>query len=292
MRAIVLVVTLLGLLVAAPANAAQQPHGLYRSYVALGDSYASGPGIPAQTGLPAGCARSDHNYPSLLAKWLRIPRFTDVSCGGARTVDMTAPQQVPGGVNPPQLNALKPDTELVTLMIGGNDIGFGEILQTCGRLAAADPTGNPCQRHYTAGGTDQLAARIAATGPKVAAVLAGIQKRSPRAHVVVVGYLRILPPTGSCFPAVPFAAGDGPYFDGAGRKLNAEIAAQAKKHKASFVNPYAFAKGHDACQPPDRKWVEGLNPTSPAAVMHPNAKGMQAVAAIAVPTVLFGRLYR
>jgi lysophospholipase L1-like esterase len=288
MRVIVLVVTLLGLLVAAPA-AADQQRGLYRSYVALGDSYASGPGIPAQTGLPAGCARSDRNYPALIAKWLRIPSFTDVSCGGARTVDMTTPQQVSGGPNPPQLNALKPDTQLVTLMIGGNDIGFGEILQTCGSLAAKDPTGNPCEKHYTAGGRDQLAARVTAVGPKIAAVINGINKRSPKAHVVVIGYLRILPAKGSCFPIVPFATGDAPYFDGVGKKLNAELAAQARKNRASFVNPYAFASGHDACQAPDRKWVEGLVPTSPAAPMHPNAKGMHAVAVISIPTVLFGR---
>ncbi|MBP2322937.1 lysophospholipase L1-like esterase [Kibdelosporangium banguiense] len=288
MRVIVLVVTLFGLLMAAPA-AADQQHGLYRSYVALGDSYASGPGIPAQTGLPAGCTRSDHNYPSLIAKWLRIPTFTDVSCGGARTVDMTSPQQVSGGTNPPQLNALRADTQLVTLMIGGNDIGFGEILQTCGSLAMKDPNGNPCERHYTAGGKDQLAARVTAVGPKIAAVIKEIHKRSPKAHVVVVGYLRILPAQGSCFPVVPFATGDAPYFDGVGRKLNAELATQARKNKASFVNPYAFASGHDACQAPDRRWVEGLIPASPAAPMHPNAKGMQAVAVLSVPTVLFGR---
>ncbi|CAM3853982.1 SGNH/GDSL hydrolase family protein [Kibdelosporangium persicum] len=290
MRVFVLVVTLLGVLVA-PASA-QPRHVLYSTYVALGDSYASGPGIPNQVGLPAGCARSDQNYPSLIAKWLRVPGFVDVSCGGARTVDMTRPQQVSGGTNPPQLNALRADTELVTLMIGGNDIGFGEILQTCGRLASQDQQGNPCERHYTAGGTDQLAARIAGVGPKISAVLDGIRKRSPRAHVVVVGYLRILPANGTCFPQVPFAAGDVPYFDRTSRKLNAELAARAAKHKASFVNPYPYSYGHDACQAADRKWVEGLFPSSPAAQMHPNAKGMQAVAMLSVPTVLFGRFQR
>jgi lysophospholipase L1-like esterase len=290
MRVIVLIVTLLGLVVAAPASADPAPRSLYRSYVALGDSYASGPGIPDQTGLPAGCARSNHNYPSMIASWLRIPQLTDVSCGGARTVDMTAPQQVSGGVNPPQLNALRPDTELVTLTIGGNDMGFGEVLQTCGRLAASDPTGNPCEQHYQAGGKDELAERINAGAPKVAAVLSSIHQRSPHAQVVVVGYLRIMPATGSCLPAVPFATGDGPYFDHTEQLLNKMLSEQAREHKAAFANPYAFSTGHDACQALDRKWVEGLQPTSPSAPMHPNAKGMQAVAAVSVPAVLFGRL--
>ncbi|ONI84502.1 GDSL family lipase [Actinosynnema sp. ALI-1.44] len=290
MRVFVLVVTLLGLLVA-PA-AAEPPHGLYRSYVALGDSYTAGPGIPNQVGQPAGCARSDQNYPALLAQWLRIPQFTDVSCSGARTVDMTKPQRVSGGTNPPQFNALRADTDLVTVMIGGNDMGFGEILRTCGDLAARDQQGNPCERHYTAGGKDGIAARIAGVGPKLSAVLDGIRKRSPRAHVVVVGYLRILPSSGTCFPQVPLAAGDVPYFDRNSRALNAELGAQAARHQASFVNPYPYSHGHDACQAPDRKWVEGLFPSAPAAQMHPNARGMQAVGILSVPTVLFGRLQR
>nr|WP_042195384.1 SGNH/GDSL hydrolase family protein [Kibdelosporangium sp. MJ126-NF4]CEL21976.1 putative secreted hydrolase [Kibdelosporangium sp. MJ126-NF4]CTQ92756.1 putative secreted hydrolase [Kibdelosporangium sp. MJ126-NF4] len=290
MRVLVLVVTLLGLLVA-PA-AAEPQHGVYRSYVALGDSYASGPGIPNQVGQPAGCARSDQNYPALLAKWLRIPQFTDVTCGGARTVDMTKPQKVSGGTNQPQLNAVRADTELVTLMIGGNDMGFGEIVRTCGQLATHDQQGNPCERQYTSGGTDRIAARITGVGPKISAVLDGIRTRSPRAHVVVVSYLRILPPNGTCFPQVPFAAGDMPYFDRMSRMLNAELAAQAAKHKASIVNPYPYSHGHDACQPPDRKWVEGLFPSAPAAQMHPNARGMQAVAMLSVPAVLFGRFQR
>jgi lysophospholipase L1-like esterase len=289
MRSILLVVTLLlGLFMAAPASA-EPWHGAYRSYVALGDSYTSGPGIPDQTGMPAGCARSNQNYPALLAKWLRVPDFTDVSCGGARTVDMTAPQQVLGGPNPPQLNALRKDTELVTVMIGGNDMGFGEILATCGRLAAGEPLGNPCERHYNEGGTDQIAARIKATGPKVGAVLDGIRKRSPHAHIVLVGYLRLLPPKGSCLPRVPFAQGDGPYFDASARRLNSELSDQARKHRVTYVNPYPFSYGHDACQQPEDKWVEGLTPTSPAATMHPNAKGMKAVAVIALPSVLFRR---
>ncbi|TCO65769.1 SGNH/GDSL hydrolase family protein [Actinocrispum wychmicini] len=286
MRIVVALVALLGLItLATPATAAGSRGG----YVALGDSYASGPGIPDQTGTPAGCARSNHNYPALLASWLRV-KLTDVSCGGAKTTDMTAPQKVTGGVNPPQLTALTKDTQVVTLMIGGNDIGFGEILQTCGRLGASDPTGNPCEKHYQATGKDELAGRVAATAPKIAAVLDGIRKRSPHAHVVVVGYLRILPQTGSCFPAVPFATGDGPYFDSVERLLNTMLADQARRHGAAFVNPYAFSAGHDACQAPDRKWVEGLVPTSPSAPMHPNARGMQTVALVAFPSVLFGLL--
>jgi lysophospholipase L1-like esterase len=182
---------------ATPATAAPA----FTHYVALGDSYASGPFIPDQRTDPVGCLRSTHNYPADLAAALGVPEFVDVSCGGAVTDDMTAPQSVTLGSNPPQFDALTPDTDLVTVTIGGNDIGFVDILTTCATLSVTDPTGNPCQQHYTAGGTDQLSATIAATAPKIAAVLAGIRQRSPQAKVVVVGYLRILPPSGRWCPS-------------------------------------------------------------------------------------------
>jgi len=44
---------------------------------------------------PIGCARSTNNYPALLAAALRVRGFTDVSCGGADTTNMTKSQSVP-----------------------------------------------------------------------------------------------------------------------------------------------------------------------------------------------------
>jgi hypothetical protein len=56
--------------------------------VALGDSYASGPGIPVQRVDPVGCRRSTRNCPARLAAAFGISDYTDVSCGGARTEDI------------------------------------------------------------------------------------------------------------------------------------------------------------------------------------------------------------
>ncbi|MEY9913425.1 hypothetical protein ABIA35_009698 [Catenulispora sp. MAP12-49] len=63
--------------------------------------------------------------------------------------------------------------------IGGNDIGFGDIVTTCGELSL-DVFGNPCQQHFTSGGTDELAARIDALAPTIDTVIAGI--RPPVSH--------------------------------------------------------------------------------------------------------------
>ena len=102
-------------------------------YVALGDSYTAGPLIPNQSLSPLGCLRSDQDYPAEVQRGLGFTQFADVSCSGADTGDMTSPQAVSPGPNPPQFNALTLDTGVVTLGIGGNDIGFVDIAATCVR---------------------------------------------------------------------------------------------------------------------------------------------------------------
>lgn len=270
---------------AIPASAARSR----TDYVALGDSYAAGPGIPIQNSTPPGCGRSDQNYPAQLARWLDVATFHDVTCSGATTVHMVNPQQVAGGPNPPQLDALSAKTDLVTLTIGGNDIGFGEILARCGQEGAKDPAGTPCRQYYTRSGRDVLADRVAAVAPKITQTLDGITKRAPHAKILVVGYLRILPPHTGCWPSVPFAAGDTAYFDTVERALNTTIATATQAAGAHFVDPYYFSLNHDACQPPERRWVEPLQPASPATPIHPNAAGMRVAAGLTWATHLLTR---
>ena len=69
-------------------------------WVGLGDSYAAGPLIPNQSLSPLGCLRSDHNFAHLSAAALGMS-LADVSCSGATTADMTAPQSTDAGTNPP-----------------------------------------------------------------------------------------------------------------------------------------------------------------------------------------------
>ena len=140
------------------------------TFVALGDSYAAGNLIPASpVGTPLGCLRSTHNYSGDVQAVIRAGRYVDAACSDATTADMTRPQHTIAGTNRPQFDALAPRDSLVTITIGGNDVGFKSILATCVALSVTSPSGHPCKRHFTAGGTDQLAARVAAAGPKVAA---------------------------------------------------------------------------------------------------------------------------
>ncbi|MFI1050674.1 SGNH/GDSL hydrolase family protein [Streptomyces griseoruber] len=247
--------------------------GKTTEYVALGDSYTSGPLIPLQ--IDANCARSDHNYPSLVAARLGTTPFKDVSCSGATTEQMWKAQ----GTNGPQLDALGRNTDLVTVQIGGNDVGFGTIIGTCATLAAQDPAGNPCQKYYGASGVDQLSVTIARTAPKVAQVLRDVHRRAPHARVLVVGYPDLLPDDGiGCAPSVPFAAGDFPYLRDTEKRLNLMLRLVAYGSRAEYVDTYGPTVGHDMCKPAADRWIEPLRPASPAAPAHPNAKGEAAMA--------------
>ncbi len=258
----------------------------YASYVALGDSYAAGPLIPTQIGLPPGCLRSDHNYPAVVARTLNITDFRDVTCSGATTDDLAAPQNVTLGTNQPQLDALGPDTGLVSMTMGGNDIGFASIIGDCAARSPLAPLGAACKAYFTSGGTDQLAARIDGAAPKIAAALKAIEHRSPEAKIVLVGYPAILPDKGpGCFPVVPFSDGDVAYLRGVEKELNAMIAEQADKAGAEYVDTYTPTIGHDVCKLPGTKWIEGLVPTAPAAPVHPNVLGEAAMAKAMVSTL-------
>ncbi len=273
-RAAVGLCALAFLVVPAAAQAAIGP------YVSLGDSYTSAPLVPTPTGSPIGCGRSTHNYPSDVAGTLAPSSFTDVSCAGATTANMTQSQSVPfGGTNPPQFNGLATGDALVTVGIGGNDADLIGVVETCAEIDLTHPFGSACKNHYESGGSDPNVAAVKATAPKVAAVLQGIQTRSPMARVMIVGYPDGLPVNGSnCWPLVPLSSGDIKYINSLETLLNSEIAKEAGANGATYVDTFTSSIGHDACQPSGTAWVNGIVPTSVGFPLHPNAAGEQNMA--------------
>lgn len=79
-------------------------------------------------------------------------------------------------------------------------------------------------------------------------------------------------------PGVPLAHGDVPYLRATEVALNRTLARAAAASHATFVDTYRATIGHDVCQPPGTRWVEGLIPDSPAFPFHPNGRGQQAMA--------------
>src|SRR3954465_9171585 len=136
-RVSIFIVGLLAALAAALPPAASAPP----NYGALGDSYTAGPFIPIWIP-PWGCLKSDHNYPHLAAPRINLT-LRDPSCSGAETEDMTQSQGVSPEPNPPEFDSLDAETQVVTLGIGGNDIGFFSLPP--GRLHSPPHTGAPRQ---------------------------------------------------------------------------------------------------------------------------------------------------
>lgn len=251
-------------------------------YVALGDSAASGPLIPLPDLSAPGCFRSTANYPKLVARDLGLP-ITDVTCSGADTVDMTNPQETDLGTVPPQFDALAADTSVVTLQIGGNDAGLTGLAQSCLNLLP-EPFGTSCAAENTAGGHDVYGERVAATGPKVAAVLDGIHARSPNARVFVVGYTHYIRQNG-CYPRVQVWGRDANYVQAKVDQLNQVLADAAAAHGATYVDIRTPGIGHDVCTSSSVRWVEPFIPENLAAPLHPNARGMQGMAAVVGPAI-------
>jgi len=246
-------------------------------YVALGDSYAAGPIIPVPI-KPWGCLKSSNNYAHMLASTYSLT-LRDATCSGAETDDMWAPQGVdPDGPNPAQFDSLSADVALVTLQIGGNDIGFGGIAETCARAAFAQQS---CESQYVHGTDDELRDRIADTGPKVAAVIQEIHTRAPSAKVLVLGYPGIFEfgPTASC-PAMLLGESDSMYLRGIQEALNGMIADAAAANGATYVDVYNPSAGKTACDLPVLRWIEPIVPVNAAAPIHPNINGMAGMAGL------------
>jgi lysophospholipase L1-like esterase len=255
------------------------------TYVALGDSYTSGPSVPSPLGpgttpsAPPSCLRSSGNYPSLTARALGL-ELTDVSCAGATTGDLTGPQ---GPGIPPQLSALRPSTSVVTVGIGGNDLGFSSIVTDC---AAATPWGATkvgwsCARHYDTDGTDALAPVLQRVANGVATVLDDIRARAHRAQVFVIGYPQIVPPTGSgCWPRLPFSAADTTFLRGVESALDSTLAHAAAAAGDHYVDMATPSAAHNACTSHTTRWVEPLLASRHTFPVHPSAAGMAGMASV------------
>lgn len=255
-------------------------------YVAMGSSFASGPGVTrlADDRDPR-CTRSYDNYARQTARRLRLD-LVDVSCGGATS------DHVLNGWNelPPQVDALTPETQLVTVTIGGNDVGYvaGLFAGSCtDDTAAAEAVKTACtvMRQRMGGGTAAKALlsdeeKWGAAEAGLSAIAAEVARRSPKARLVFVQYLRLVPEGALC-SAVPLS----PAALEQARKTAARLAKLtetiALKSGAEFLPVANISAGHDACA--TAPWVTGFVPAPSATVTgfvpyHPNLAGMTAVA--------------
>ncbi len=258
---------------AAHAAPAAVPEG--STYVALGSSFAAGPGIGTiAADTPARCNQSADNYPRQVARARKL-KLIDRSCSGATTVDVLRGGQF--GL-PAQLDALTPDTRLVTVTIGGNDVRYSvdlAIRSGCLRAQAAQPAAPPpCPAPPAGFDLDQA---FATTEANMEAIAAEVRRRSPQARLVFVDYVEILPAGAPC-PALSITAADAAELKARSDRLVRVTAAVAAKAGAELVKASDLTRGHDACAA--QPWAMGYAPRSEWGPVgfHPQAPAANAIA--------------
>ena len=272
--ALAVLAALLALAFAAPAS---QAAGAPLRYVALGDSYSAASGVlPIDLSAPQ-CLRSTRNYPHVIAGATGA-QLTDVTCGAAETGHYFE-SQYPGVA--PQLDALRGDTQLVTMTIGGNDSGvFINAILSCGASGLLTlGQGSPCKDRYGSSFEDTIRGT---TYPALVKALAAVRAKSPRARVAILGYPWIMPASGSCFDKMPVAKGDVPYVRGIQATLNDAVRRAAAANGVTYVNLNRVSEGHDACQPIGVRWVEPVLQGTNPVIVHPNALGESEMAAATI----------
>jgi lysophospholipase L1-like esterase len=241
-------------------------------YVALGSSYASGPGLPPRAaGSPFLCGRSDANYAHLLAR-KRGLALVDATCAGATTEHVLHGGQY---FQSAQLDAVTAQTRLATITIGGNDIFY------LGNLTALSCGPNPSTLESITGlcrqtGEPAVAQGFARLARNLRTISSEVHRKAPRARLVFVTYFTVLPDSGSC-ARVPLSGTDAARMRAVATRLAAMTRQAAAASGAEVVDIAALSRGHDICAADP--WLNGRHP--PALLMaplHPNAEGMQAVA--------------
>jgi lysophospholipase L1-like esterase len=240
-----------------------------KRYVALGSSMAAGPGIrPRAKGAPWGSGRSARNYAHLVAQRLDLD-LVDVTFSGATTANILAERQ---RGTPPQIDALDGSEALVTITIGGNDVGYVPVL-----MAAALPRAVRILPNIRALlDRDAREQALAQVGDSLRAVGAAVRRRAPNARVLFVDYLTMLPPDGLSAPPLSPADAD------LGRRVAARLAeltaTAAQATGCELLRAGQASREHHAWS--SDPWTVGPAwplPWRPVP-FHPNAAGMRAVA--------------
>lgn len=250
--------------------------GHYDNYYALGDSYSSGDGAPPYSGV-SGCYRSTKSYPYLLGNG--VPTPTLIACAGAVTanIDQTIQNSSLAYTQLGQVQASPVGNTLITLTIGGNDIGFSSEL-------------TKCITSFTSCKSDQnsIAQTIANLQTRLVQVYRELRTAAPGADIIILGYPLLVadPSIADCHNPIVYyglGAGEMTMIRTLATQLNNVIAAaatQAGVSNAAQQVIQAFA-GHEACTKTEsQEWINeiaGLNDALHDS-FHPNSAGYQALA--------------
>ncbi|MCE1180392.1 MAG: SGNH/GDSL hydrolase family protein [Micrococcales bacterium] len=228
-------------------------------YVALGDSYAAGVGGGPRA---SGCWRADAGYPVLLARTLGLD-LAYQACLGATIAD----------VERHQMGALSDATRLVSITLGGNDIGFAPVL-----ISAAEPA-------WMSDSDTAIDAALVTLRTELPTRLRGlyaaVRERAPQAELVVTTYPRLFNGE-DCQLATFFSDHEMTRLNAAADELAAVIAEAAATVGATVVDVVDPFVGHAVCD--EDEWVNGVAWPLEGS-FHPSAAGHAAYARLVAGAV-------
>ncbi|HKI23029.1 MAG TPA: SGNH/GDSL hydrolase family protein [Gaiellaceae bacterium] len=220
-------------------------------YVALGDSYSSGVGTNSYT-LASGCKRSVYAYPYLYTQQHPGTSLSFVACSGAKTSDVLTTQ----------MTAVTTATTLVTMTVGGNDIGFANLIYQC--------TLWDCSAAL-----DRTRANLETTlGAPLDNVFTTVKARAAfGAAIIVLGYPRVFSTT-SCFGTLGISSTERTKANALADALNQVIATHAAADGVTYRSAIGPFTGHAVCS--SSPWLNGLNLLNTGESYHPNRSGHSA----------------
>ena len=260
---------------------------LWGNYVALGDSYSSGDGAgeyDPQTAEPGECWRSENAYPKLIEQEFDFEgALAFYACSSHRGKQML--EQI--GTPESQIERVTEHTSLVTVGIGGNDLGFTPVLRTCiVRMPLVERTGCTDQE-------EEVNEKMDAFEETLTEVLAEIRDRAPDARVLVLGYPRFFPeePPGMYYT---LSTGDQRWLNTVAQQFNDRIRDTAYRAdgriygdrqvgSVEYVNVFSALSGHEVSE--DDAWLNGIvlgelgeGLRVDRASFHPTAQGQRSIA--------------
>lgn len=250
-------------------EASQKPD-MNARYVALGSSFAAGIGLGMRApDSPFACQRSVNGYPQQLARMMGLT-LADMTCSGATIKHVLQGGQLFLG---PQINTVGPNTELVTLTAGGNDVNYVGDLLAMRHLHRNAFVGFIINQLRL--GSRPLEVRpFSQLQSDMVATLQEISHRAPRARVIIVTYPTILPSAGTCVQ-VGIGEKEAALMRDVETRLTKVTRQAAKAAGVILVDMASLSVGHDACSPVP--WVNGASPEHGAA-FHPTLAGAEATA--------------
>lgn len=268
------------------------------NYVAMGDSFASGEGAgdyhegtnydrrddwdPRNWGDDDHnrCRRSSNAYAERIFRGNDfVGGLTMVSCSGARMDEQVYDPNPDHTGEGPQIDSLDDDTSLVTISIGGNDLGFGPVIRDCminGQRGV--PVMAKCQDTWD----EELDRRIEELRPQLVALYTDLRERAPNARIIIMGYPRLFhEPPSEPLSNLLFGE-DQLWMNGKADALNAMLREAAREAGVEFIDPTDAFIGHGVGS--DDPWINDMDWGGPGISLfdpgsfHPNAAGHEAMA--------------